>query len=73
MDDNVDWHNIGYAHGMRVCIQANGEAHCYPTRDKHSAEAEADFIAGYQEAQRDFVQGKQQPIPVGTQINRVFC
>lgn len=48
-----DWRSIGYARGMgtRTGSMLNG---LYPNRDIHSAEDEAEFIAGYWQALRDY-------------------
>lgn len=43
----------GYAHFLQGKVSPNRIVNTYPTRDRHSAEDEAEFLAGYAEAQRD--------------------
>lgn len=48
----MTWEEIGYADGMKV-VQKSKSTMNYPTRDKCTAEDEADYIRGRENALRD--------------------
>lgn len=42
-----EWYDKGFAHYL-VCLHTPDKmSRCYPTRDTHTEEQEADFILGY--------------------------
>lgn len=43
----------GYAHFLQGKVSPSRIIQTYPTRDRHSAAEEAEFIAGFEEARRD--------------------
>lgn len=54
-----NWKSIGYAAGLSVMAMGKAPS-SYPTRDKHSADDEKEYLEGYGTAQRDFISNANQ-------------
>lgn len=48
----MTWEDTGYADAMKDIAKVPG-ARCYPTRDKHSKNAETRYLKGYRKAMAD--------------------
>jgi len=55
----VDYFDLGVQHFLIMQHVPDSMAHRYPTRDRHTAEQEADFIRGYEHAKRESILAKE--------------
>lgn len=49
----INWYDIGYKKAMQLETGALTSMEDYPTRDKHSAEEENDFINGFLDGKKE--------------------
>lgn len=50
---SANFYDLGYQHYLTIQHVPDTIASNYPTRDKHSAEEEAEFLRGYLQAKSD--------------------